>query len=76
MRGAQALKAEVDVTHQKEAMLKERIQPWLEEAFTVTTKIEGKLAQMHSVYALSQRIAPDNEGSEIRAQWVKQTAKE
>ena len=46
MREAQALKAQVDAAHQKEAMLKERIQPWLDEAFVVTANIEGKLAHM------------------------------
>lgn len=46
MREAQALKAQVDVVCQREAMIKERIEPWLEEEFTVTATIEVKLAQM------------------------------
>lgn len=44
MKEAQALKEQVDVACQKEAVLKVRIQPWLEEAFTVTATINGKLA--------------------------------
>jgi len=46
MKKAQALKEQVDVARQKEVVLKAHIQPWLEEAFTATATIEGKLAQM------------------------------
>jgi len=46
MREAQVLKAQVDATRQKEVVIKECIPPWLEEAFTVSTSIEGKLAHM------------------------------
>jgi len=76
LREAEALKEQVDVARQKEAVLKECIQPWLKEAFAVTAKIEGQLAQMQGIYALRQGIAPDNEASKICAQWVQQTAKE
>lgn len=44
MREAQVLKAQVYATWQKEEVLKECIQPWLDEAFAVSTNIEGKLA--------------------------------
>jgi len=73
MRETQALKEQVDTACQKEAVLKERIQPWLEEAFTVKTKIKGKLAQMQGIYALKQGIVPDNNASKIRTQlewWI------
>jgi len=46
MKEAQALKEQVDVVRQKEAVLKAYIHPYLKEAFTVTTMIEEKLAQM------------------------------
>lgn len=42
MRDAEALKAQVDMAQQKEEVLKERIQPWLDEAFMVSSNIEGK----------------------------------
>ena len=66
----------MDAAHQKEVVLKERIYPWLKEAFTVTAKIEGTLAQMQGVYALKQGIAPDNKASEIHGQQVQQTVEE
>jgi len=40
MREAQALKLQTDTTGQKEAVIKEFIQPWLDEAFEVSTTIE------------------------------------
>ena len=46
MREAQVLKAQVDAAWQKEAMLKECIQPWLDDAFTVSTNIDGNFAHM------------------------------
>jgi len=46
MNEVEAVKEQVDVAHQKEAMLKARIQPWLKEAFLVTAKIGEKLTQM------------------------------
>ena len=67
MQEAQALKEQVDTACQKEAGLKACIHPWLEEAFTVTTTIEGKLVQMKDTYALRQEGASDNNASKIRA---------
>ena len=49
MREAQALQAQVDAMRQKEAGLKERIQPWIDEAFAVSTTIEGNIAHMQAV---------------------------
>jgi len=44
MQQARALKEQVDATRQKETLFKVRIQPWIDEAFTITVDIEGKLA--------------------------------
>lgn len=49
MKEIRALKAQVDATRKKEAVLKERIQPWLDKSFLVSTTIEGKLAYMQAV---------------------------
>ena len=40
------LKEQVDAARQKEALLKERVQPWIDEAFTITAEIEGKLLEL------------------------------
>jgi len=50
MKEAQALKAQVDAVRQQEEVLKECIQPWLDEAFSISTMIEGKIAHMQAVY--------------------------
>lgn len=73
MREAQALKAQVDTSCQKEEVLKECIQPWLEESFTITAVIERKLAQMHDTYVQRQEGTSDNNASDIHArliQWI------
>lgn len=44
LQQVKALKEQVDVARQKEAVLKAHIQPWIDEAFTITTTIKGKLA--------------------------------
>jgi len=44
MQQARALKEQVDARRQKEALVKARVQPWIDEAFTITADIEGKLA--------------------------------
>jgi len=51
----------VDVSWQKEAVLKECIQPWIYEAFLITTNIEGKLTQMKEMHALRQGVSLDSE---------------
>ena len=48
MQEAKALKEQVDVTRHKEAVLKVHLQPWIDEAYTITTSIEGKLAELQS----------------------------
>lgn len=51
MQHSKALKEWVDGTRRKEAVVKVCIQPWINEAFTITTIIEGKLAQMQGTQA-------------------------
>lgn len=46
MQKAKALKEQVDTARHKEAVLKARVQSWIDEAFTMTTDIEGKLTHM------------------------------
>jgi len=43
MQQAKALKEQVDAVRHKEAVLKTCIHPWIDEAFTITIDIEGKL---------------------------------
>lgn len=76
MREAQALKAQVDDACQKEAVIKECIHPQFDEAFAVTTNIEGKLAHMQVVYELRQVRETDNDASEAHAQQVQQMEQE
>jgi len=46
MQHAKALKEQGDVARHKEVVLKAHVQPWFDEAFTMTVEIEGKLAKM------------------------------
>lgn len=46
MQQAKALKEKVEAAQHKEVVLKANIQPWIDEAFVITTSIEAKLAQM------------------------------
>jgi len=39
MQQAKALKEKVDTARHREAVLKVRIQPWIDEAFVITTTI-------------------------------------
>lgn len=66
----------MDASKQKKALLKARIQPWINEAFTITTDIEGKLSQMQGLYALRQAADPHKEASEEHMQQVQQTAEQ
>jgi len=51
MQQAKALKEQVEEAWHKEAVLKVCVQPWIDEAFTITSTIEGKLAQMQGTQA-------------------------
>jgi len=57
-------------------VLKECIQPWLDEAFVVSAKIEGNLAHMQAVYELGQAIETDIDASVACVQRVQQMAEE
>lgn len=46
IREAQDLKIQADAARQKEAVIKAHLQPWLDEAFAVSTTIERKVAHM------------------------------
>lgn len=46
MQQEKALKEQVDVARHKEAVLKACVQPWIGEAFVITSSIEAKLMQM------------------------------
>lgn len=70
MQQAKALKEQVDAARHKEVVLKARIQHWIDEAFTITTKIEGKLAQMQGMNALMQRSTSNTEVSEQHMQQI------
>ncbi len=48
MQQEKALKEQVDVARHKEAVLKVHLQPWIDEAYTITTFIEGKLAKLQA----------------------------
>ena len=42
------LKEQVDAAQHKEAMLKVWLKPWLDESYSVTAFIEGKLANLQA----------------------------
>jgi len=45
-REVQDMKIQAEAMKQKEAVVKAHIQPWLDEAFAVSTTIEHKVAHM------------------------------
>jgi len=53
------MKEQVDVTLHKEAVLKARLNPWLEESYAVTGNIEGKLATLQET---QQKLQDDSTG--------------
>lgn len=57
MQQAKALKEQVDVARHKEAVLKECVQPWIDEAFTITTNIEGKFTHIQGMHVQMQGSA-------------------
>jgi len=54
----------------KEALLKVCLQPWIDEAFTITVDIKNTNAQMQGLYALRQGFYHHKEASEERMQQV------
>ena len=43
MKEEKALKEQVDVAQHKKSVLKVHLQPWIDEAYLITTSIEGML---------------------------------
>jgi len=74
MREAQALKEKVDAARQKEAMLKKRIQPWLDEAFMASSNIEGMLTHKQVASEPRKAMKSNIYTSVARIEWVKQMA--
>jgi len=69
---ANPLKEQVDVARQKEVVLKMHVEPWIDEAFLITTDIEGKLAKMKVMHAISQGSAPHSENSAETVEKIQQ----
>jgi len=65
MQQAKAMRKQVD-----EAILKVRVQPWIDEAFTIKTKIKGKLSQMQGMQEEVQGSNSDTVVSEQRVQEI------
>lgn len=61
---------------QKEAALKACIQPWIDDAFHITIDIEGKVAKMKVMHALSQGSAPDSKHSAETVEKIDQTTEQ
>ncbi len=53
LQEAKTLKEQVDATQHKEEVLKARLKPKMDEAYAVTTSIEGKL---ETLQATQQRL--------------------
>lgn len=53
---ARDMKIQADVARQKEAVIKVRLQPWLDEEFMVSTTIECKVAHMQAKYATMETV--------------------
>jgi len=68
MRETQVFNVRVDVAGQKEVVLKQCIQPCLDEAFVASTNIEEKLAHMQVVYERGQ--TPKMDSSVVHVQRV------
>ena len=49
----------MDTARHKEAVLKEHAQPWIDEAFTITANIKGKLAHIQGMHAKMQGKCPE-----------------
>ena len=63
MQQAKALKEQVDMVGHKETILKAHVQPWIDEAFTITENIEGKLTHIQGMHAQMQGSMLDTEVS-------------
>jgi len=58
----------VDVARHKEAVLKAHLQPWIDEAYTITASIEAKLAKLKAtqerIQGSSSTIMVTEQGTE------------
>jgi len=68
LQQVKVLKEQVDVAQQKEAVLKVRVQPWIDEAFYINADIKGKLVQMKVMHALRQGFSLESEHSVERVE--------
>lgn len=64
----------MDTDRHKEAVLKVRIQSWINEAFTITEEIEGKLTHMQGMHILMHRSTLDIEVLEQHMQQIQEAA--
>ena len=64
----------MDAKQHKEAVLKARVRPRIDLAFTITTKIEGKLAQMQGMQEWVQGSNANTTVLEQRVQEIQQAA--
>jgi len=60
LQEAKQLKEQVDAALHKEAMLKARLKPWLDEAYIVTSSIEAKLVTLQ---VMQQNLQADSLGA-------------
>lgn len=63
------MKEQVDVAWHREAVLKVRVQPWINEAFAIIAKIEGKLVQMQGT---QEQIQGSNSDTAVSKQYVQE----
>jgi len=57
-------------------MTKARLQPWLDEAFTVSNTIERRVAQMQSKYATIETTLPKTELKATHVEMMQQMIEE
>lgn len=73
LQQGKALKDKVDVSHQKDVVLKVHIQEWIDEAFLIMAGIEAKLMKMKVMHDLRQGFDPDTKHSAERAKRIQWT---
>lgn len=72
MQQAKALKEQVDATPHIAAVLEARVQPWIDEAFVITTKIEGNLVEMQGTQEQIHGSSSNTAVLEQRVQEIQQ----
>lgn len=76
LQQAKALKEQVDVARQKEAVLKACVQPWIDEAFLITVDIKEKLAHMKAMQDLRQGFDLDSYHLAEQAEQIQRMAEQ